>query len=138
MEKIIEYTSESEIFWDWTGKKINHNFTNAPLVYFYEREIWWAALGKNIGIEVDGKHENFERPVLILKVFSLDLCLILPCTTQEKNVPYLYYFYFNNKKMAVNFSQVRTISSKRLLRKVGRLDVELGKQIYSNFLAYIK
>ena len=26
---------------------------------FSEGQIWWAALGKNVGVEINGKHENF-------------------------------------------------------------------------------
>jgi len=29
---------------------------------FYEREVWWASLGKNIGVEINGKHELFCAP----------------------------------------------------------------------------
>ena len=35
--------------------------------FFHEKEVWWSALGVNIGVEMDGKNENFERPVLVLR-----------------------------------------------------------------------
>jgi hypothetical protein len=34
--------------------------------YVHEREVWGCSLGANIGVEADGKHDNFERPVLVL------------------------------------------------------------------------
>ena len=38
-------------------------------VYFAEREVWYCSLGSNIGNEQDGKHQLFERPVLIYRKF---------------------------------------------------------------------
>ena len=40
-------------------KNIDNSF------HFYEREVWWCSLGVNVGVEVDGKNHQFERPVLV-------------------------------------------------------------------------
>lgn len=37
---------------------------------FSEGQIWWAALGKNVGVEINGKNKDFSRPVVILKKLS--------------------------------------------------------------------
>ena len=42
--------------------------------YFLEGEIWWAVLGVNIGHEIDGKNDMYERPVLVLKKISESTC----------------------------------------------------------------
>lgn len=60
-------------FVDWTKKKIHYHIEQERDIYFREKEIWWAALGKNVGYETDGKHELFERPVLILNKYSKDI-----------------------------------------------------------------
>lgn len=31
---------------------------------FSEGQIWWAALGKNVGVEINGKNKDFSRPVV--------------------------------------------------------------------------
>ncbi len=31
---------------------------------FQEREIWWCSVGMNIGHEMDGKNQFYNRPVL--------------------------------------------------------------------------
>lgn len=36
-------------------------------LYFKERQIWWASIGQNIGVEANGKNKKYERPVIILK-----------------------------------------------------------------------
>jgi mRNA interferase MazF len=88
-----------------------------------EREIWWCALGVNIGSEQDGKNELFERPVLVLKRYSMDLTLVLPITSTEKDN--IYYVKINSvMASSVILSQIRAIDSKRLLRKVGMISIK--------------
>ncbi len=58
-------------------------------IYFRKKEIWWCALGVNVGYEQDGKNENFERPVLVLKKISRHLALIIPLSSKAKNHPLL-------------------------------------------------
>jgi len=62
-ERILQFIA-------WSKLKVRLHIKPDNGVYFREREIWWASLGANIGYEQDGKHENFERPVLVLKKFS--------------------------------------------------------------------
>lgn len=128
----------AETFLTWTTRKIYYDTKDRPPFYFFEREIWWAALGKNIGREIDGKHADFERPVLIIKKCSEDLCFVLPITTQIKDLTYLFKINFLSKQMAINISQARTISSRRLLRKMGEISKPLFTDIFKAFFEYIK
>lgn len=124
-------------FIDWTKKKIKHHSgEDQKELYFREKEIWWAALGKNIGYEMDGKHELFERPVLVLKKYSKDLCFVLPLTTQVKDsLPwYQIVVLLEGKKSAVNITQGKTISKKRLLRKMTAIDNEIFGNIVKRFI----
>jgi hypothetical protein len=63
-------------------KKSIHDAAHAPL--YHEREIRWCHLGTNIGFEQDGTGEGRSRPVLILKGFSREVCIVLPLTTSQK------------------------------------------------------
>lgn len=90
-------------------------------LYFYEREIWWCSLGLNIGYEQDGKHGDFARPVLILRKFNRDILWILPLTGQYKSGIYYYPTTYKTKTSSIILSQLRLISSKRLLRKIRTL-----------------
>jgi mRNA interferase MazF len=88
-----------------------------------EREVWWCALGVNIGSEQDGKNELFERPVLILKRYNMDLILVLPITSTEKDN--MYYVKIKSvMASSVILSQIRAIDCKRLLRKVGMISIK--------------
>lgn len=54
-------------FIKWAKLKFRIHASNEINFYFKEREIWWCLLGMNVGHEQDGKNENFESPVSVLK-----------------------------------------------------------------------
>ena len=105
----------------WNRKKRETHYSKSS-VLFYEREVWWCSHGVNIGVEIDGRHELFLRPVLILRKFNKDMALVVPTTAKDKKGRYyLSVAGEDGKKYTVCLSQVRTISTKRLLRKIGTI-----------------
>lgn len=106
--------------WNELKKLIDDSGTNN--LYFYEREIWWCSIGLNVGVEINGKHELFERPVLILKVFNKDMVWCLPVTSTIKKSKFYYIFKFDSKIRSINMTQIKTIDSKRLIRKMGVIE----------------
>ncbi len=106
--------------WNKEKKVVDKKTVNRNL-YFYAREIWWCSAGLNIGVEADGKNENFERPMLIIKKFNADMVWVLPLTTKEKENKYHYKLTHETIKSWVILSQMKTISTKRLLRKIGSI-----------------
>jgi mRNA interferase MazF len=114
---------------------------SAERKYFKEQEIWWANLGINIGFEQDGKNRNCERPVLIFKKFNKDFLWILPLTTRVKKDP--HYFFLNPgkergvEKGSIILSQIRAMSSKRLLRKMGKLTDKEFEEIKKKLIELI-
>ena len=114
----------------WNKKKIelnNGNFND----YVHTREVWWCSLGLNIGFEQDGKHDSFERPVLVIKKFSNDIVLIVPLSSRIKDGVYYFNFTHDNKVFSALISQIRLISTKRLNRKIYRMDSILFKEIHN-------
>ena len=72
-------------------------------------------MGINIGFEQDGTSETYRRPVLIIKAFSLSVCLIVPLTTSRKINPYHHSVgLIAGKQASVILSQLRLIDTKRL------------------------
>ena len=114
--------------WNTEKKIVDAKIVNTEL-FFYAREIWWCSAGLNIGVEADGKHENFERPVLIVKKFNADMVWVLPLTTQERNIKYYHKLNHEEIKSSVVLSQIKTISTKRLLRKVGSISEPDFKEV---------
>ena len=113
-----------KIFTDWTKLKIRIHVSDR-VVYPKRREIWWASLGQNIGVEINGKNDKFERPVLIIKAYSKDSSLVTSISSKLKEGKYIVKFINSEaEENFINLSQIRTISNKRLLRKVGELEAD--------------
>ncbi len=103
--------------WNEIKKRINNI---VPSLNFKEREVWFSFVGVNVRFEEDGKGEDFMRPVVIVKKFSKEMFLGIPCTTIEKDNP--FYVYIGNFKGNKNFailSQIRLYSASRLAYKIG-------------------
>ena len=115
-EKIVRWFSE------WAKLKPRIHFAERK-VFPKKKEIWWARLGQNVGVEVNGKNSRFERPVLIVKVFNADFILVVSISSKEKEGKYYYSFKNpSDEKNVVVLSQIKSISSKRLVRKVGEIE----------------
>ena len=106
--------------WNIEKKNVDMKSINKEL-FFYSREIWWCSTGVNIGVEADGKNDNFERPMLIIKKFNSDMIWVIPLTTKEKQNKYYYKLEYDIIKSWAIVSQLKTISTKRLLRKIGSI-----------------
>ena len=104
-----------------TKKKEIHNQKSA--VFCHPREIWWCALGYNVGFEQDGTGKNFDRPIVVIRVFNLNVFFGVALTGNKKTGK--YYFPIGNIKgseASVILSQVRLIDTKRLVRKIAVID----------------
>ena len=114
----------SKDFNTWNEEKIKiDQRTNSP--YFHAREIWWCALGLNIGNEQNGAGKQFFRPVIILKGMSKQTCFAVPLTSSSKK----HYLrpsvgIVSGKNAYALLSQMRLIDSKRLVKKIGNVDLE--------------
>lgn len=104
--------------WNIIKKEVNKNERHTT---FHEGEIWWCSIGLNIGDEEDGKNNNFERPILVLKKFSKNMFIGIPLSTKIKEGKYYINFTSNDFSYSVLLSQTRPLSSKRLVRKISKL-----------------
>lgn len=94
------------------------------------REVWWCKLGINIGFEQDGKNEDYSRPVVILKTFSTNACIVIPLTTRDKKG--IYYFDLGSvdgRDAKAILSQIRFIDKRRLVNKVDTVEKEVYKKL---------
>ena len=101
--------------------------------YVRTKEVWWCSLGINIGFEQDGKHELFERPILVIRKLSRDVVLVVPLSSKIKNNKYCVNFVHNDQVFSALISQVRLISTKRLNRKIYEMDGALFNEICEAF-----
>lgn len=109
--------------WNEKKKKVEKK-SLAHALYVSAREVWWCAVGVNVGSEIDGNHGDFERPILVIRIFSQDGFLGIPLTSKNKGHPYAVPVCHEKGMSFANTSQLRLFSKKRMLRKIGM--VEMG------------
>lgn len=119
-------------------KKMTHRKIIPIDFFFREREIWWCSLGTNVGIEANGKHEFFERPILVFKIFNKEMIWAMPISSKVKNASFYHRFEFAGMSYSVNMTQIRTLDTKRLRRKVGTMTDEDFAHIIEMIVNIIK
>jgi mRNA-degrading endonuclease toxin of MazEF toxin-antitoxin module len=112
----------------WNEKK-KQTDTEKPRLYTV-REIWWCQLGLNIGSEQNGNGKLFLRPVIILRGFSADTCMVIPLTTSPRLHPLrIAAGEVQGEKATALLSQIRVIDTRRLVEKVGFIDKVIFEEI---------
>ena len=106
--------------WNEVKKAIHHNET---VKLYHAREVWWCALGANVGFEQDGTGDEYRRPVLILKGLSGQTCLVIPLTTSTRRHRLRPAVgLVEGQEARALLSQIRVIDTKRLVRKIGYIE----------------
>jgi len=121
-------------FLEWIGLKEKIHNNNSVSPFFKEGEIWWCAIGENIGIEINGKGRLFSRPVFVYKKLSKEGFLGIPLSTKNKKGTWFVEISFKEEKNIANLSQVRVFSSFRMYERMGLLDDNDSKKIKNGFL----
>ncbi|MEK9178917.1 MAG: type II toxin-antitoxin system PemK/MazF family toxin, partial [Patescibacteria group bacterium] len=120
-----------------TKKELLDKEPNRPL--FNEKEVWFCALGANVGSEQNGVGDKFLRPVVIVKKFNTEIFWGLPTT--RKNRKGEFYFYFSSQKgdfTTAILSQIRLIDAKRLVYKIGNIRKGDFKEMKKRLTAFLK
>ena len=104
----------------------------------HEREIWWISFGVNVGVEIDGKNDYFDRPALVLRKFNRQMVWVLPTTQQAKDERFYEKFTFGGNVFYVALTQIRTISTKRFLRKIGMMPKKDFANIKARVVGFIQ
>lgn len=108
------------------------------IMKFSEGQIWWAALGKNVGVEINGKNKDFSRPVVIFKKLSHLCFFAIPLTSQPHSGTWYTEFNFRGKQEYAVLSQIRMMSVSRLYNRMGKLSTGDFKKIQAGFKKLIK
>lgn len=108
-------------FSEWIKLKERLDATTNTSVAFKEGDIWWCAVGENIGVEVNGKNSPFSRPVFIYRKLSRSGFMAVPLSTVEKTGSWYINFTFKDKPITANIGQARVMSAARLYDKMGSL-----------------
>jgi mRNA interferase MazF len=121
-------------FFEWIKlkEKLHINTHKPPL--FKEGEIWWCSLGENIGVEINGKSNDFTRPVLVFKKLSQDGFLGIPMSTKNKVGSWYVDVFQHGRKVTVILSQMRMFSSNRLHSRLSKLNDDDCKKVSKAFV----
>ena len=120
--------------WNKLKQKLNNKTKNINIL---NGNIYWVAVGKNIGVESYGKGDKFLRPVLVYKKLSHNYFIGIPLTSKEKKGNYFFEFEFKNQKSYAMFNQIKTFSSNRIIKFMGRIsrkDFKLLKESFTKFI----
>lgn len=114
----------------WNSIKKKSHSLDGYMPLYHERQIRWCRIGVNIGFEQDGTGKEFSRPVLVLKAFNRNVCLVIPLTTSTKKNPYHRSLgVVDGNEAFVIISQLRLIDTKRLDQQIITLDKEIFESI---------
>ena len=122
-------------FLEWIGlkEKIHDSEHQPPL--FKEGEIWWRYVDENVGAEVNGKGNQFTRPVLVFRKYDRYSFFALPLTTKRKIGTWYSAFTHAGKTQTAQLAQGRVVSFKRLKERVGKIDSADYTRIKKAFLS---
>ena len=93
-----EERSKHDLLEEWFPvKESKHNTSLNKIPKVNESDVWWVAVGENVGVEINGKSEYFSRPVLVCKKLSHLGFMGIPLTTQKHDGSWYVSFRFQEK-----------------------------------------
>ncbi len=101
-------------FIEWIRIKEKIHASEAYPIFFKEGDIWWCAIGENVGVEINGKGSTFSRPVFVYKKLSREGFLGIPLSTKIKKGTWYVTITFKDQKISANLAQMRILSSTRM------------------------
>ncbi len=116
-----EYKKEFE---RWNKIKIAANSRDAENILIQKGAIWLMQVGVNIGSEMDGKGQDFVRPIIVVKKINRDTFFGVPISSKIKtNYFRLHFQLFSEDRVAV-LSQLKLYDKKRCIRFMSVLTKE--------------
>ena len=91
--------------------------------FYHARDIWWCAVGVNVGNELDGTGKEHYRPVLVIRPFNAEAFFGVALIGHPRVGR--YYFRLgkvDDREAVANLSQARSFDTKWLIRKLGPVD----------------
>lgn len=121
--------------WNIYKKNIEENSKSR---FYRAREIWWCSMGINVGDEQDGTGKNFDRPIVVIKGFNKNVFFGVTLTGKERHGKFYFYLgKIGNKDSSAVLSQVRLFDTKRLVRKIGVLDLDIFKDLKDKLVSVL-
>ncbi len=96
-------------------------------------------MGANVGIEQDGKGDDFLRPVLVFKKFSRRMCWVIPLSTQVLKGNFFFPLLAESNiiRIAV-LPQMRMVDIKRLCDRLDLISYSEYELIKKELTAFMQ
>jgi transketolase len=131
MQKFIKRFSE------WLSLKQDLNELQQAMPRIATGDVWWCSVGVNVGSEMDGKGDFFTRPVLVLKKLSHETFWGIPGTSKRKEGSWFSKVLFQGKEQVFVLSDIRSFSTRRLDKRIGRITDENLAKIKTDFVSLL-
>ena len=105
--------------------------------YFREREVGWCSVGENVGVEINGKGDQFTRPILILRKLDSYSFIGLPLTTAKRIGSWYTDLKIKNKESTIILSQARHFDYRRMSDRMCTVSEDDFKRIRARFIGLI-
>lgn len=124
-------------FKEWHNKKVLID-ESKKRPGFHEREVWWCAIGVNVGFEQDGGGKDFLRPIIIFKKFNNEIFWAIPLTHTKKNTKFYFQFMIEKGISSTGIlSQIRLTDASRLSHKLGDMSISDFEELKKKFKAIL-
>ena len=122
--------------WNEIKKEIHSNGENK---FYQPRDIWWCSMGLNVGTESDGKGREYKRPIVAIKGFNKESFLGIALTGRKlEGKYYLFLGKVEDREASANLSQIRIFDTKRLVKKIGKLERNKFDELIDRIIKLIK
>ena len=121
----------------WMGVKSKVNNHNR-IINFNEGDVVWAAVGENVGVEIDGKGEKYSRPVVVLKKHTNRCFTGVPLTSKPHKGSWYFKFVFQEKDQFAVLIQKKLIDAARIYKRMGKLSKKDYNDVLSAYMNFIK
>jgi len=119
-------------FIEWIHTKMRLDGRVRKINSIKEGEVYWCALGENIGDEENGKGNLFRRPVLVFKKFNNNIFWGISMSTKNKGNIYYVKVLLKDIEQSAIISQLRILDSKRLDLYIGYISKDSFVKIQSS------
>ena len=121
----------------WMGIKSGINNKNGHW-RIGEGDVVWAAVGENVGVEIDGKNDRFSRPVIVLRKHSERCFTGIPLTSKRHKGSWYVSFVFQNRIQTAVLVQARLMDAARVYSRMGELSKKDYMLILKAYVTFIK
>jgi mRNA interferase MazF len=121
--------------WLSVSEKLEENDNTPPL--FKEGEIWWCHIGENIGTEICGKGEMFDRPVLIIRKLDKQSFIGLPILGKTKKGDWYVPIQVQDREVSVFLAQVKYLDYRRMDNLITTVGETEFQEISSRFIDFM-